>query len=43
MIPHVCAALVELSAVPSDLRIDQPTLEDAVLALAAARRTAARP
>lgn len=33
MIPHVCAALLEVGAPPRDLRIEQPTLEDAVLAL----------
>lgn len=33
MIPHVCAALIELGPTPADLRIEQPTLEDAVLAL----------
>ena len=39
MIPHVCAALVELSPPPHDLRIEQPTLEDAVLALGRERGT----
>ena len=39
MIPHVCAALVELNPPPRDLRIEQPTLEDAVLALGRERGT----
>jgi ABC-2 type transport system ATP-binding protein len=36
MIPYVCARLVAAGP-PRDLRIEQPTLEDAVLALAARR------
>ncbi len=33
MIAHVCAALVASGSVPADLRVQQATLEDAVLAL----------
>ena len=33
MVPHVCAALIEAGPPPSDLRINQPNLEDAVLAI----------